>query len=548
MKKVVIILICSILLFQIFEATASLNNEIKNDNKLISFRQNVFRENIFGNKTFGGRGDDRGYSIDIVDDSGYIIAGYTSSFGNGGEDAWVVKIDSNGNEEWNQTFGGQYSDRFYSIIQNNDRDFVCCGYTSSFGNGGEDAWVVKIDSNGNEEWNQTFGGQYSDRFYCIQKVEDENYVLTGFTSQNYGSNKEDTWLVKISNNGEEIWNKIFGGNYYDYGGSVKQTIDNGFVIVGLISHDPDLYNADSFVIKTNNHGNIIWEKTYGGPYLEYGTDIIQINNGSYIISGVSQQYLDDGGGSDGNIELIKIDSSGNIDWIQSIGDSNYHDFCNSIKQTIDNKYIIVGSKIDFSVADSQVTLTKCDINGFVEWSKVYGNIGEDVGVDVIQTQTGEYVLTGYTSSYSKGDYDVWVILENKFLNQRPSKPVAPIGPSSGKIKSDYFYSSYSIDKDHDSLYFLFDWGDGSNSGWLGPFDSGEECHASHSWERIDEYNIRVKARDIHGGESEWSDPLTISIPKNRFLMQNILSRFLEETEDGNSFINVCMKSYKERNI
>ena len=358
--------------------------------------------------TFGGVFDDKGYCVQQTTDGGYIITGYTKSFGNGGEDIWLIKTDSNGNEEWNQTFGGSEYDRGYSVQQTTDGGYIITGYTKSFGNGGEDIWLIKTDSNGNEEWNQTFGGSEYDRGYSVQQTTDGGYIITGYTGH---YSQRDAWLIKTDSQGNEVWNRTFEwGECSEEGYSVQQTDDGGYIITGqkgTRSFYALLCRSDLRLFKTDSQGNEDWNKTFGGSWYEKGNSVQQTDDGGYIITGETSSTENDGD----DVLLIKTDSQGNEEWIRTFGGSGYEKG-NSVQQTDDGGYIITGHTGTSGNGEYDLWIIKTDSQGNEDWNKTFGGSGYDVGYSVQQTDDGGYIVTGYTESIGNGGDDVWLIKFN----------------------------------------------------------------------------------------------------------------------------------------
>jgi predicted secreted protein len=247
--------------------------------------------------TFGGSGSNRGWSVQQMSDGGYIVAGYTSSFGNGGYDAWLIKTDSSGAPVWTnpanpnivgKTFGGTGNDYASSVCQV-PGGYLIAGYTNSFGNKGgySDAWLIKTDMNGNESWNRTFGGTGDDSASSVCQVSD-GYIIAGKTNS-FGNGGSDAWLIKTDLDGNELWNRTFGGIYSDSASSVCQVFDDhgspdGYLIAGTYSSD-NRY-TDAWLIKTDLAGNKIWDLTYGGKLVnDRGYSAIGTADGKYILVG-----------------------------------------------------------------------------------------------------------------------------------------------------------------------------------------------------------------------------------------------------------------------
>ena len=363
---------------------------------------------IMFSKTFGGSNEDWGYSVQQTTDEGYIITGYTESFGNGDRDVWLIKTDSNGDEEWNQTFGGNDSDYGNSVQQTTDGGYIITGSTESLGNGYADVWLIKTDSNGDEEWNQTFGGSSDDNGESLQQTDDGGYIITG-TTLSFG-NGVDAWLIKTDSNGNEEWNQTFGGSSEDRSSSIQQTTDGGYIIIGSTRSFGNGW-FDVWLIKTDSEGNEEWNRIFGGSGWDNGHSVQQTTDGGYIITGSTNS----------DIWLIKTDSNGNEEWNRTLGGSSV-DTGSSIQQTTDDGYIITGSTASYGNGLHDVWLIKTDSQGNEKWNQTFGGNEHDMGLYVQQTTDGGYIITGRTDSFGNGSYyipDVWLIKTDSEGNTVP---------------------------------------------------------------------------------------------------------------------------------
>lgn len=300
-------------------------------------------------------------------DGGYIFAGYSRSSnydvpGNkGGDDYWIVKIDSTGAIQWKKTYGGAADDDPFSILQTSDGGYIVAGYTSSvntgdvtgYHGGAFDGWILKLDSNGNLQWTKTLGGSGTDPVFSIVQTPDGGYAATGQSTSNNGDvsgnhGLHDYWLVKLNSTGTIQWQKSYGGSNYDLPIQLIITTDGGFLLVGKSqSNNADVTGNhggyDTWVVKADNTGAVQWQKSLGGSNEDGATMVLQSADGGYVIAGYTKSTDKDVSGLHGDRDfwLVNIDNSGSLQWQKTYG-GNGDDMPRTLKATNDGGYIMAG--------------------------------------------------------------------------------------------------------------------------------------------------------------------------------------------------------------
>ena len=351
-------------------------------------------------KTFGGSDYEYGYSVQQTTDGGYIIAGGTGPYG-ALCDVYLIKTDANGNKTWDRTFGGSSNDEGYSVQQTTDGGYIIVGETESYGAGEKDVYLIKTDATGNEQWYRTFGGNSWDYGESVKQTTDGGYIIAGYTqSFPFGG---DGYLIKTDAVGDTMWTRIHRGEGYDHFYSVHQTTDGGYIIAGeTSSFGAGLH--DVYLMKTYANGNEQWHRTFGGSDDDRGYSIQQTTDGGYIIAGNTESY----GAGSYDVYLIKTNASGIEQWHRTFGGSD-NDRGYSVQQITDGGYIIAGYTWSYGAGWSDVYLIKTDAVGDTIWTRTFGEIGYDEGRSVQQTTDGGYIIGGYTWYYGQCFDDVYLI-------------------------------------------------------------------------------------------------------------------------------------------
>ncbi|MBP7713944.1 MAG: T9SS type A sorting domain-containing protein [Bacteroidota bacterium] len=431
---------------------------------LLFFTTTTLAQEIEWQNTIGGNNTDQLYSIQQTSDGGYILGGVSISDISGDKtensqgdyDYWVVKLDSTGNIQWQNTIGGSGYDQLYSIQQTSDGGYILGGYSNSgisgdkteSSQGDYDYWVVKLDAIGNIQWQTTIGGNDADWLYSVQQTTDGGYILGGYSLSDISGDKtegtqggNDYWVVKLDASGNIQWQNTIGGNNDDNLTSIQQTTDGGYILGGYsysdISGDKTENSQgsdDYWVVKLNASGNIQWQNTIGGSGYDQLYSIQQTSDGGYILGGYSESNIsgDKTENSQGfdDYWVVKLDTTGNIQWQNTIGGGSF-DYLTSIQQTSDGGYIlggysnsgISGDKTENCQGNTDYWVVKLDASGNIQWQNTIGGNYSDWLYSVQQTSDGGYILGGCSDANISGDktenvqgvYDYWVVkLTNKF--------------------------------------------------------------------------------------------------------------------------------------
>ncbi len=351
-----------------------------------------------------------GKAVQQTSDGGYIITGDVDSIYSA---IYLIKTDANGDTLWTRTFGGVVNESYvgYSVLQTNDSGYIIVGgATTNFVGGQSDVYLIKTNSNGDTLWTKSYGSIGNDYGYSVKQTNDNGFIIAGVTDS-FGAGGYDVFLIKTNSIGDTLWTKTYGGLNDDYAESIDLTADGGYIITGY-SYSFGAGYDDVYLIKADSIGNILWTKTYGNGNHDEGYSVKQTTDGGFIITGRF---------NNGSIFLIKTNSIGDTLWSKTYGGG----IANSVQQTVDGGYIITGTQINgFDVSLTQIWLIKTNTIGDTLWTKVYDDgSATGNGYSVQQTTDGGYIIAGYyqngmllIKTDSNGNSGCWQLDYLTYLN------------------------------------------------------------------------------------------------------------------------------------
>jgi hypothetical protein len=350
----------------------------------------------------GGSALDYGYSVVQTTDDGYVVVGHTTSFGAGSHDLFIVKFSSSGSVQWSRAVGGSDGDFGYSVVQTTDDGYVVVGHTTSFGAGLRALFIVKFSTTGSMEWTRAVGGTSSDYGESVVQTSDGGCAVVGNTTS-FGAGSCDLFIVKFSTSGSVQWSRAVGGGNSDYGKSVVQTSDGGYVVTGntksLGAGYPDL-----FLVKLSSSGSLEWAKAVGGTEADYGNSIVQTTDGGYVVVGYTTSF----GAGYHDLFLVKLSSTGSLEWAKAVGGGS-NDYGYSVIRTTDGGCAVAGNTKSFGAGSCDLFIVKFSSSGSVEWAKSAGGGNADYGYSIVRTTDAGYAVAGYTMSFGAGSYNLLLV-------------------------------------------------------------------------------------------------------------------------------------------
>lgn len=359
-------------------------------------------------KTYKGLTINSGYQ---TPDGGYIATGATKTYGAGSDDYFLLKVNPMGKTEWLKTYGSSLTDIAYEVQPTFDGGYIMVGVTYGFVLSGQEYFVVKTKSNGDTLWTKTYG-DYSKSGWSIQQTPDSGFILCGISDSSLSIH--DFSFMKIDVNGNLIWSKWIGGIKDDIASCVRATKDNNYVILGATLSFGPVPDENIYLIKINNSGDTLWCKAYSCYDEEWGQTIIQTNDGGFIIVSTIWEF----GAGAFDIFILKTDENGNVLWGKTYG-TNLDEFSSSLQQTRDGGYILTGKTRSFTGPSGQgqedIYVLRLNSVGDTLWTRIFGkNTEADLGASIHETADSGFVIFAQSSNLNgTGNFFSYIIKTDK---------------------------------------------------------------------------------------------------------------------------------------
>ena len=508
-------------------------------------------------RVYGGIGEDSLAKMIPAHGGGYLLAGSSDSNishdktedSRGGKDFWLVKIDGAGDVLWDKRYGGSEDDNCSGIIPTADGNYLLYGASASPADGDKtegshgynDFWIVKIDENGSKIWDKRYGGGAEDKCLYALELENGDFALSGYSRSGISGDKThgslghtDSWLIRVDENGTKIWDRTYGGDFFDFAMKVEVVSDGNWLVFGYSSSNPGSYKTapkkggdDYWVIKVNHeNGSMIWDKSYGGASYDYFDDALVLEDGSFIMVGLSYAASANTGdrqsiakGESSDLWVVKADANGSILWERNYGGEKGVGWDSRILSLDTGEFLISsaatgiatgdisGGQRNTGDSDSDYWLIKIDQDGNKIWDRRYGGGGYEDSKSIIPTNDGGFLLGGWSyamagfdkthARYSLGSWigDYWVLK----LDEHGNKANTLYDPERDEL-------SWSISGGADASYFEINASNGGIS------FAGADYASPQDADQNNQYEVTIRATDSSGLYAEQIVRVAIEYP------------------------------------
>ncbi|NTV45396.1 MAG: caspase family protein [Chlorobiales bacterium] len=353
-------------------------------------------------QTIGGSSDDLAKAITLTSDGGTAFAGSTDSKASGKSAAWVSKLSSSGQLDWDNVFSTSKWDEATAIAPASDGGIVIAGKTWGKSGGRWDTWIFKVNRSGAQEWEQFFGGKSDDVTKAIVATSDGGFAFLGNT-ESKPSGKSLAWIVKLSASGQLQWENTFNSDKWDEATAIAPTSDGGLIVAGK-TWSRGAGRWDAWVFKLNRSGAREWEQLYGGKSDDLAKAIVTTPDGGFAFLGDT----DSKASGKSAAWVVKLSSSGQLEWETAPATSRWDEGL-SIAATSDGGVAVAGNIWSKGAGRSDAWVFKLNRSGAQEWEQIFGGKTDDVVRSVVATLDGGMCLAGETASKGSGEKDAWII-------------------------------------------------------------------------------------------------------------------------------------------
>jgi len=353
-------------------------------------------------KLYGDRWEEYAWDISPTLDNGYIVAGMFTVIGH--RQIYVLRLNSYGDTLWTRVYGYPGIDIGLSAIQTSDLGYAICGYTDSdslHGAGSMDAYLLKLDSDGDTLWTKTLGIEFDDYGFELLETGDGGLVLAGHTDL-YGWGGSFPFLIKVDSMGDTVWSKIYESDFNCLANCIAASHDGGCFLGGWIE-EIDM-RIGMFAMRVDSLGDTLWTKKIIGDSYDYGYSIVATGDDGCVLAGCTFS----GGAVEGDVLIVKLDCDGDTIWTKAYGGLEW-DQAYSIAATPDGGFIVTGYTDSYGAGYRDLYLLRLDSFGDTLWTRVYGGPYSDEGKSVLALENGSFVVAGNKGfSVEDGESEAWI--------------------------------------------------------------------------------------------------------------------------------------------